>query len=130
TKSLSFSKYVWGRFNIKLSGRNFAFRVIELLMNKRSCLTGIATGDQAIFIEKNMFLEIKGFPEIPLMEDIEICKKLKQYSKPACIKDRVISSSRRWEENGILRTVLLMWSIRLAWFFGVSAERLKKIYYA
>ena len=129
-ESLSYSKCVWGRFNVQLSGKSLAFRIIETLMNKRSCLTSIATGDQAIFIQKNMFYEINGFPEIPLMEDIEISKKLKHYSKAICIKERVITSSRRWEENGILRTVLLMWSIRLAWFFGISAEQLKKRYHA
>ena len=121
---------MWGRFNVQLSGKNPAFRIIETFMNKRSCLTGIATGDQAIFIQKNMFREIKGFPEIPLMEDIEISKKLRRYSKAVCIKKKVITSSRRWEKNGILRTVILMWVMRLAWFFGISAERLKKIYNA
>ena len=129
-ESLSYSKYVWGRFNVRLSGKNLAFRIIETFMNKRSCLTGIATGDQAIFIQKNMFREVNGFPDIPLMEDIEISKKLKHYSKAVCIKEKVITSSRRWEEHGILRTVLLMWSIRLGWFLGISAERLNKIYYS
>ena len=97
-------------------------------MNLRSCLTSIATGDQAIFIEKKLFDRIGGFPEIALMEDIEISRRLRKISKPVCIKQRVTTSSRRWEKNGIVATVLLMWKLRLYYFFGTSPEKLKQLY--
>ena len=121
--------YQWGRFNVRLSGSHFVFRIIETLMNWRSCLTGIATGDQAIFVKREIFEQIKGFPEIKLMEDIVLSKKLKRLSRPACIQQRVITSSRKWENNGIIKTVLLMWRLRLQYFFGVSADKLHAKYY-
>ena len=119
----------WGRFNVHLSGQHFFFRIIESMMNLRSCITGIATGDQAIFVKRSIFEQIGAYPEIKLMEDIELSKKLKSFGKPACIKQRVITSSRKWESNGIIRTVLLMWRLRLLHFFGVSPEKLYSQYY-
>jgi len=119
----------WGHFNIKLSGADFSLRVIEYFMNFRSCVTGIATGDQVIFVIKKLFKSINGFKDISLMEDIEISKSLKKISPPACLQSRVVSSSRRWETQGIVKTVLFMWSIRLLYFFGVPATRLVKFYY-
>jgi len=119
----------WGRFNIRLSGSDKLFRLIEKMMNWRSCLTGIATGDQAIYLSKMLYKDIGGFPQIALMEDIELCTRLIKWTKPDCIKQTVISSSRRWEKNGIIRTVLLMWMMRLQYFFGVSPEKLQKQYY-
>lgn len=119
----------WGRFNVRLSGQHILFRIIETLMNWRSCLTGIATGDQVIFVRREIFEKVGGYPEIKLMEDIALSKKLKSYSKPACIKQRVITSSRKWEKNGMVRTVLLMWRLRLQYFFGVSADELHSKYY-
>lgn len=118
----------WGRFNVRLSGRHVLFRLIENMMNWRSCVTGIATGDQVIFVRDMQFEQAGGYPDIKLMEDIELSKKLKSFDKPACIKQRVITSSRRWEKNGILRTVLLMWRLRLLHFFGVSPEKLFTLY--
>jgi len=119
----------WGRFDVRLSGQAKLLRLVERLMNWRSCITGIATGDQAIFIQKSLYNKVQGFPEIPLMEDISLSKKLKRISPPLCIrKNPVITSSRRWEENGIIRTILLMWSLRLAYALGVSPETLKKYY--
>ena len=126
--ALSQRKNCWGRFDVRLSGARFVFRLIENLMNLRSCLTSIATGDQAIFIEKKLFDHIGGFPEIALMEDIEISRRLRKISKPVCIKQRVTTSSRRWEKNGIVATVLLMWKLRLYYFFGTSPEKLKQLY--
>jgi len=126
--ALSLQKNVWGRFDVRLSGNRFVFRLIEALMNLRSCMTSIATGDQAIFIEKNLFQRVGGFPEIALMEDIEISRRLKKIVKPLCLKQKVITSSRRWENNGVLATVLLMWKLRLYFFFGVSPEKLKQLY--
>ncbi|HEB57000.1 MAG TPA: glycosyltransferase [Gammaproteobacteria bacterium] len=120
---------VWGRFDVRLSGRAWPLRVIENLMNWRSRLTGIATGDQAMFILREAFVHLGGFADIPLMEDLELSRRLKKISPPCCLHARVITSSRRWETQGILRTVLLMWSLRLAWFLGVPAARLQRIYY-
>ena len=119
----------WGRFNVCLSGQHILFRLIETMMNWRSCVTGIATGDQVIFVRRMQFEQAGGYPCIKLMEDIELSKKLKVFGKPACIKQRVITSSRKWEKNGILRTVLLMWQLRLRYFFGVSPEKLFSRYY-
>jgi len=118
----------WGRFDVRLSGNKFVFRLIERLMNFRSRLTSIATGDQAIFIERNLFNHIGGFPEIALMEDITISGLLRKESSPVCLKQQVITSSRRWENNGVIATVLLMWKLRLFYFFGVSAEKLSEKY--
>ena len=122
------NKNDWGRFNIKLSGSNILFRVIEKMMNVRSCLTGIVTGDQGIFVKKHVFNAVNGYPNIPLMEDIEISKKLKLISRPICIKEILTTSSRRWEEKGILSTVLLMWKFRLYYWLGVSADKLAAQY--
>ena len=119
----------WGRFNVHLSGEHWLFRIIEQMMNWRSCLTGIATGDQAIFVSKVLYKDVGGIPAIELMEDIEFSQRLKKFSQPICLKSSVITSSRRWEKNGIVKTVLLMWSIRLQYFFGVKPELLVKKYY-
>lgn len=118
----------WGRFDVRLSGSHWMFRVIERMMNWRSCCTGIATGDQAIFIQRALFDEIGGFPEQPLMEDIEISKRLKSQHAPACLHTPLTTSSRRWEQRGILRTILLMWRLRWLYWRGVDAERLARMY--
>ena len=122
-------KLTWGRFNVHLSGSHFMFRVIETLMNFRSRVSGIATGDQAIFINKDLFEKIGGYKEIPIMEDIEISRRLKKISRPACIQSHVITSSRRWETSGIYRTVFLMWRLRLSYWLGADPMRLAKQYY-
>jgi rSAM/selenodomain-associated transferase 2 len=121
-------KNYWGRFDVRLSGNKFVFRLIERLMNLRSRLTSIATGDQAIFIERKLFNRLGGFPEIALMEDISISGLLRKRSSPVCLKQQVITSSRRWENNGVVATVLLMWKLRLLYFFGVSADKLSQKY--
>jgi rSAM/selenodomain-associated transferase 2 len=121
--------YVWGRFDVRLSGRAPLLRVIETLMNWRSRLTGIATGDQAIFVETSEFRAIGGYADLPLMEDIDFSRRLNCGSRPACLRDTVVASSRRWEARGILRTVLLMWTLRLAFYLGVSPARLHRWYY-
>jgi rSAM/selenodomain-associated transferase 2 len=118
----------WGRFNVRLSGSSILFRAIEILMNIRSCITGIATGDQGMFVKREVFNSVKGFHVLPLMEDIELSKKLKLISRPICINERLITSSRRWEENGILLTVLLMWKLRFLYWLGVSADKLARQY--
>src|SRR5882757_2011534 len=108
----------WGRFDVKIEGRHPLLIVVGFLMNIRSRLTGIATGDQAIFARRDAFQEAGGYPEIPLMEDIALCKRLKRVSRPLCVSERAITSGRRWEENGVLATMMLMWRLRFAYFFG------------
>lgn len=125
---LSGKQLYWGRFNVKLDGASYAFRIIENMMNWRSRLTGIVTGDHAMFISKDLFTEVKGFPDIALMEDIAISKKLKKVSMPVCLKESVITSSRRWNEYGVIRTVLLMWRLRWAFFWNEDAQILAERY--
>jgi GT2 family glycosyltransferase len=103
--------------------------VVEALMNRRSRLTGIATGDQALFVRRDVFERAGGFPEIALMEDIALSRRLKRAARPACPRARVVASSRRWEENGIVRTILLMWWLRLRYFFGADPADLVRVYY-
>ncbi|MFB3884094.1 MAG: TIGR04283 family arsenosugar biosynthesis glycosyltransferase [Thermodesulfobacteriota bacterium] len=118
----------WGRFDIRLSGRHLIFRVVELLMNLRSRITGIATGDQAIFVQRKLFETVGGFPEVDLMEDIAMSKFLNKCGPPLCLWQRVVSSSRRWQRNGIVRTILTMWSLRLAYFYKAEPGRLAQVY--
>ncbi len=119
----------WGRFNVRLSGRHPALRVIETMMNLRSCVTGIATGDQGIFVRREDFERVGGFPSIDLMEDIALSASLRRLARPRCIRrPRLLTSSRRWEQNGILRTVLLMWRLRLAYALGAAPSDLARRY--
>jgi rSAM/selenodomain-associated transferase 2 len=118
----------WGRFNVRLSGSNSMLRFIEYFMNLRSRVTGIATGDQGIFVRRDVYVQLGGFPDQPLMEDIEMSKRLRKISRPACLTSVLITSSRRWEKRGLLRTVLLMWALRAAYSSGVSARRLAYYY--
>lgn len=118
----------WGRFNVKLSGTNILFRLIESMINIRSCFSGIATGDQGIFVKKNIFESVGHYSILPLMEDVELSKKLKRVSRPVCIKEKLITSSRRWEKNGVISTVLLMWRLRFLYWLGVNASTLAKQY--
>ncbi|MCZ6805202.1 MAG: TIGR04283 family arsenosugar biosynthesis glycosyltransferase [Proteobacteria bacterium] len=119
---------VWGRFDIQLSGQSWMFRIIETCMNTRSRITGIATGDQVIFVGKELFSKVNGFPEIALMEDVAISKLLINFSKPICFTEKVVSSNRRWKENGIIKTIIKMWIIRLLYYFQFDTERLAKLY--
>lgn len=118
----------WGRFDILLTGRHPMLKIIARLMNWRSRLTGIATGDQVIFAAKALFVAAGRYPSIALMEDIAICKTLKKYSAPICLKSKVISSGRRWEKFGVFKTILLMWSLRLRFFFGADPQLLALLY--
>ncbi len=118
----------WGRFDVQLSGTHPAFRLIETMINLRSRVSGVATGDQALFLRAGLFHAIGGFPAIPLMEDVAITKTLRRLSRPLCLRERVTTSSRRWEQHGIVRTVLLMWWLRLLYVFGVSPARLRDMY--
>jgi rSAM/selenodomain-associated transferase 2 len=119
----------WGRFDVRLSGRHPMLRVVERFMNWRSNLTGIATGDQAMFMTRTAFEKVSRYPEIALMEDIAMSRKLKSCGAPACLPGPVVTSSRRWEENGMLRTILLMWKLRLLYFLGADPSHLAKRYY-
>lgn len=118
----------WGRFDVQLSGNKWMLRVIAFLMNCRSRFTRIATGDQAIFVDKVTFKAIGGFPVQPLMEDIEISKRLNRLGRPYCIRARVLSSGRRWLTHGVWSTIWLMWRLRWAYWRGESAERLARLY--
>ncbi|VAX10874.1 Glycosyl transferase, family 2 [hydrothermal vent metagenome] len=121
---------VWGRFDIELSGKHPMLRVVGSMINRRSRWSGIATGDQGIFVTSKAFQTVGGFPYIPLMEDIVLSRQLKQLSLPRCLQQRLVTSSRRWEVNGIFRTILLMWFLRLAFFLGVSPHWLAQWYKA
>ena len=118
----------WGRFDVRIDGRHPLLRVVERMMNWRSRLTGIATGDQAIFVRRELFERIGGFPELPLMEDISFSCRMKQLGRPACLSVKVITSGRRWEKHGVLRTILLMWSLRLRFFCGANPADLAREY--
>ena len=124
----SLDKCEWGRFNIELSGSKFLFRIIEKMINIRSCLSGVATGDQGIFVKRKTLESIGGYSEIPLMEDIALSNKLKTISQPVCIKETITTSSRRWEKNGIIITILLMWYLRFLYWIGVTPDKLAKLY--
>lgn len=118
----------WGRFDVRLSGGQWPLRIIERMMSWRSCLTSVATGDQAIFVTRELFERVGAYPEIALMEDIALSKCLKQRAKIACLKTPVLTSSRKWEREGILRTVWLMWTLRLKYYLGASPDDLAKQY--
>ena len=118
----------WGRFEVRLRGKAPLLRVVERMMNLRSRLTGIATGDQGVFVRRDIFEAAGGFPEIPLMEDIALSARLKRIARPARVRARLITSSRRWEHNGIWRTILTMWYLRTAYWLGVDPARLSRIY--
>ena len=118
----------WGRFDVRLDGAHPMLRVIERAMNLRSRLSGIATGDQAIFVSRAAFQEAGGFPDIALMEDIALSRVLRARSRPACLRAPVVTSSRRWERNGIARTVVLMWRLRLRYALGADPNDLARQY--
>lgn len=119
---------VWGRFDVRIDGRHPMLRVVAFMMNLRSRLSGIATGDQALFVARTAFGQAGGFPAIALMEDIALCTALKRISRPACLRARVTTSGRRWEKHGVTRTILRMWRLRLAYFFGAEPARLARDY--
>ncbi|MES9833219.1 MAG: TIGR04283 family arsenosugar biosynthesis glycosyltransferase [Candidatus Thiodiazotropha sp. DIVDIV] len=119
---------LWGRFDVRLSGKHPLLRVVEWMMNWRSRITAIATGDQGLFVQKKLFEKVGGFPQQPLMEDIEISRRLKRIAAPKCLHERLTASSRRWESGGIVSTILLMWGLRFAYWLGVTPTRLAVLY--
>lgn len=120
--------HVWGRFDVRIEGGHPLLGMVAVLMNWRSRLTGIATGDQAIFATRKAFEACGGYPDIPLMEDIVLSQRLKRLSRPACLWVRATTSGRRWEKHGVVRTVLTMWRLRLAFFLGVDPRTLALAY--
>lgn len=118
----------WGRFDIRLDGYSRMLKVIAWMMNWRSRITAIATGDQVIFVTRSAFEKVGQYPEICLMEDIALSKALKKITRPICLKAKVVSSGRRWESNGIFKTILLMWSLRLRYFLGSDPQTLALLY--
>lgn len=118
----------WGRFDVEIAGRHPLLRVVARLVSWRSRLTGIATGDQAIFVRRSRFESAGGFPELPLMEDVALSTTLRRDSRPACLPLRVVTSGRRWESRGVLRTIVLMWWLRLLFWLGRDAASLARRY--
>jgi len=118
----------WGRFDVEIAGTHRLLPIIAFFMNLRSRVTGIATGDQAIFMRRDAFVAAGGFPPIALMEDIALCKRLKRIGSPLCLRERVVTSGRRWEHNGVLSTIGLMWGLRLAYFLGADPGKLARRY--
>ncbi len=127
-QALANGRFIWGRFDVRIAGRSPMLRVVATFMNLRSRWSGIATGDQAIFMTRAAFDGVGGFPSQPLMEDIEISKRLRKLSRPACLRAKVQTSGRRWETRGVWRTVLLMWRLRFAYWRGAAPEHLAELY--
>ena len=117
----------WGRFDVRFA-EGGALQLVALTMNARSRLTGIATGDQAMFMTRAAFARVGGFPEIALMEDVALSARLKRLGRPLCLSARVTTSGRRWRRHGLLRTILLMWQLRLRYFLGADPTRLARVY--
>jgi rSAM/selenodomain-associated transferase 2 len=119
----------WGHFRLRLDNEAFVYRVIELAVNLRSRVTRVAGGDQGLYFARDFFQSLGAFPSIPLMEDVAICKLARREAGPEIIESPMHSSSRRWQNNGVLKTIVLMWSLRLAYCCGVDPVRLHRIYY-
>jgi rSAM/selenodomain-associated transferase 2 len=126
--ALADGRHVWGRFDVAFDLRTRTMDATAFLMNLRSRLSGIATGDQALFMTRAAFDAVGGFPDQPLMEDVEITSRLCRRSRPACIRRPVLTSARRWQSRGPWRTILLMWRLRLAYWFGASPADLARQY--
>ncbi len=119
---------LWGRFDVRISGRPWMLRVVAAMMNLRSRWSGIATGDQAIFVTRAAFERVDGFPDQPLMEDVELSRRLRALGRPACLTERVTTSGRRWETRGVWSTIFLMWRLRWRYWRGVPAQALAQAY--
>ena len=126
--ALENSRTEWGRFDVLLSDRHLVLRSVAYLMNLRSRISGIATGDQGIFVSRSLYEKAGGVPSLPLMEDVAFSRALKKHGRPACIRQKLLTSARRWKKHGIARTILTMWGLRLAYFIGISPHHLAKYY--
>ena len=120
---------LWGRFNVALDHPGRAYSVISWFINRRSALTGVCTGDQTLFMRAEFFHQLQGFTDYPLMEDVDFSLRARKFQATVCFKGPVITSARRWTKHGVVRTVLLMWWLRLAFRVGVSPQRLHQWYY-
>lgn len=120
--------HLWGRFDVRIAGRHRMLAVVSTMMNLRSRWTGIATGDQAMFMRREVFAQLGGFAPLPLMEDIDMSRRLRGLGAPACLRERVITSGRRWEQRGVWRTMALMWRLRWRYWRGESAHALAQDY--
>ena len=127
-KAVSDPRCVGGRFDVQLDGAHWMLGVIGAMISLRSRLSGVATGDQAIFVRREIFAELGGYPDIPLMEDIAFSRLLKGKGRVACLRSRVITSARRWERDGVWRTILKMWALKSLYLAGISPLRLKRYY--
>jgi len=127
---LADARWVWGRFDVAIEGAHPLLKVVAWSMNRRSRFTGIATGDQAMFVRRHAFATVGGFPEIPLMEDVALSRNLKCLGRPLCLRERAVTSGRRWEQRGVLRTIFLMWRLRGSYWLGVDPTRLAQAYAA
>lgn len=126
--ALALSTRVWGRFDVRIVPSSSILSAVAWAMNLRSRLSGIATGDQAIFVRRSAFLAVQGFPDIPLMEDIALSKALKRLSRPICLRQKVSTSARRWQSHGVVRTIFFMWRLRLEYFLGADPRKLAMRY--
>jgi rSAM/selenodomain-associated transferase 2 len=127
-QGLADGRLVWGRFDVRIAGRHPLLILIARTMNLRSRLTAICTGDQAIFVRREVLIRLGGYPDIDLMEDVALSRILRRVSRPLCLRTPVTTSGRRWESRGVWQTMLLMWWLRLRYFFGTSPARLVRIY--
>ena len=127
-QALASGQAVWGRFDVRITGQPWMLRMVAACMNARSRWSGIATGDQAVFMTRAAFEAAGGFADQPLMEDIELSRRLRQLSRPACLRAKVQTSGRRWETRGVWRTITLMWRLRFAYWCGAAPERLAALY--
>jgi rSAM/selenodomain-associated transferase 2 len=119
---------LWGRFDVTIAGRSPLLRIVAAMMNWRSRVTGIATGDQAMFMTRDAFARAGGFPDIALMEDVVMSRRLKAIGSPACLAARATTSGRRWDRDGVVRTIFMMWRLRFAFFLGAEPARLARQY--
>jgi rSAM/selenodomain-associated transferase 2 len=118
----------WGRFNVRIEGRSALLPLIALMMNWRSRLTGMATGDQAIFIRRDLFTRIGGYADLPIMEDLDLSRRLRPFGPPACLSGPAVTSGRRWDRHGAWRTIFLMWRLRAAFYLGADPRHLAEKY--
>jgi len=126
--ALADPRYVGGRFDVELDGAHWLLPLVARLISYRSRITKVGTGDQALFVRRDVFMRMGGFPDIPLMEDIAFCRGLKKNGAVSCLRSRVITSARRWETDGVWRTIFRMWTLKLLYIAGVSPVRLKQFY--
>jgi rSAM/selenodomain-associated transferase 2 len=126
--ALADPRYLGGRFDVELDGDHWLLKIVGAMINQRSRITKVGTGDQAIFVRREVFARMGGFPDIPLMEDIAFCRALKRLGGIACLRSKVVTSARRWESEGVWRTIIKMWTLKLLYLAGVSPVTLKRFY--